>query len=53
MLNDKQTELLVKTFLELIENKDIKIFSVQYDLEKAQKEIESLKKELEDLKKGE
>lgn len=52
MLNNEQTEQLVKAFLEIVEAKNIKIFSLSYDLEKVKKELELVKKELEDVKKG-
>lgn len=52
MLNNEQTEQLVKSFLELIQAKEIKVFSLEYDLKKANEKIEYLKKEIEELKKG-
>ena len=52
MLTNEQTERLVKSFLELIQNKEIKIFSLEYDLKNANEKIEYLKKEIEELRKG-
>ena len=52
MLNHEQTERLIKSFLELVESKEIKIFSLKYDLENANEKIKYLKKEIEELRKG-
>ena len=46
MLTDKEGILLVQSYLELIEIKNTKIWSLKYDLEQAQQKINDLEEKL-------